>query len=188
MQVYYDLEALSSDVKQAIEAALSKHAIDTSFAAIAVCAVIEAIGSPLKKQISGTPLCAPVGMAGVDIYACAKLLSAVERIRNPNSVIVSPLMDCIVAALSGSRAALSDTELLKRIVMIRLARKTLSISEFEETLATDKSIEPAFVSAKQYLLTGGVIEKHRDGRRWQLAGNLRDAADSFRRLKRVYSL
>lgn len=162
MQIYFDVEAINRDVKNAIEGALARHKIDGIYSSIAVCAVLNSISSPLKKIQSDGRLASVVGRAGTDAYICSVLLQALERIRNPASLIVSPVMECIAVALSLSNSGLPEEDLMRAALKIYLGKKRFSKTELSEHLGQNSSYRHAFRSATTYLVESGIVEKTED--------------------------
>ncbi len=169
MKIYSDVESINSDVEKAINAALARHELNDAFSAIAVCAVLKAISSPLKKIISDGRLSSIIGMAGTDLFIGSALLQAVERIRNPDSLIVSPVMDCVVIALSKAAAPLKDGALMKQTLKAYLEKTKLSKDDINTHIASKSSYRSAFHSATGYLSEAKIIEKTADSGWWQLA-------------------
>lgn len=168
MQIYYDVDSINSDVEKAINGALARHNLNDAFSAMAVCAVLRAISSPLKKIMSDGRLANVIGMAGTDLFIGSALLQAVERIRNPDSLIVSPVMDCIVIALSKARAPLKEGTLMKQALKIYLEKTKLSKDDIKTHFSPQSSYRSAFHSATGYLTEAKVIENTIEYGGWQL--------------------
>ncbi len=166
MKRYYDFEAISEGLKAAIQAELCRHGIHNLFHPLAVCGLLEAAGSPLKMMLTGSALSAEIGEAGLKLLELTRILARVETIKNPQSLVVNPMMEAIVTALHLSDPqSVTDTDLFR-----------LSILQFErdggrrggEAASANHSLMPAFQSALGYLVEAGIIEKDESALVWQI--------------------
>jgi hypothetical protein len=139
------------------------------YSPLAVCCVLEAIASPLKFQITATPLTHDLGMAGVHTYMASRLPAVVELLKSPHSQIVNPMMDAITAAVHRNKGPVPDQNLFRDTLRVHLKRPRLTQAGIPKALAEDASLAPAFQSAKAYLKEGGVIVCTDDGHAWQIA-------------------
>jgi hypothetical protein len=167
MRRFYDDQSLLSDVGDAIERALAAHGL-SPFALLGVTTVIEAIASPLKYQIAQGALRSEMGRLGVLTYAASRLPRAVGLIQNPNSQVVSPLMEAITAALIDSKVPLQDSLLERNALRLHLQRPRLSVVGVRKVHNEDASLAPALLSACRYLEEGDIIQRTDDGRAWRL--------------------
>ena len=168
-QKYYDHELMLEDVTTAIKGAFRRHGIDNIYNTLSVCMVVEAISSPLKYQINANPLTKRLGFSGVDTYLYSRLPCCVELLKSPHSVTVNPLMDAIAAALLKHKSPISDDELFRDALRIHLGKPRLT-----NPVANSKhaSLHPAFLSARNYLMLGLVIQHTEDGGSWRLCPGL----------------
>lgn len=166
MQSYFDEDALRRDIEAAVTKALEPHGVDM-FHPLAVCAVLEVISSPLKHQISGSPLMQKVGYVGVELYAATHLPRRVEALKSPHSLIVNHLMDAIAAALA-KKGPLPKERMFREALKIHLDLSGKPKAEIDRAVSENHSLKAALESALTYLQEGRVIEPCESETHWRL--------------------
>lgn len=166
MQRFYDYQAIWSDVSEAVSASLRSHGLE-AYHPIAVCAVLEAIASPLKAQISGPALMQKVGYLGVETYLASLIARRVEVLKSPHSLIVNPMMDAIALALL-KKGELPKERMFREALKVYLGLSGKPKNEIDSALQDHAHLEYAFSSALEYLQQGDVIEPCENDTQWRI--------------------
>jgi len=172
MQRHYDFDTLVNELSEAIEPVLNKHKIPSIDHPLAVCALLEVQSSPLKQQKLSNGLLQRAGMLGVEAYLASFLGRMVELLKSPHSQTVNPVMESIVLALVRAKEPVPDFYLLRNTLRELLNQPSLDARGMSDALKDNSSLEPAFGSAKEYLLAGGIVANEvveSEGTYWRLA-------------------
>lgn len=168
MQQFEKYAEMVEDVTRAINAAVTPYGLHT-YSPLAVYAVLDAIASPLKSLAPKGPLAWDVCEKGWQTYHASRLAAAVERLKSPSSLIVNPVMDAIVVALAHYGKPMPVDLLFRNTLRVFLARPRLTFAGVPAALRANSSLDPAFRSARGYLVRGHVIALNEAGTAWSLS-------------------
>lgn len=177
MRRFYDEQKIIDDVNQALQQALSPHGLNT-YSLLGLCAVMEVIGSPFKLQLTQGKIGRPMGLLGLRAYYASRLARAVAALQSPHSIVVNQLMECMALALAKTTKPLPEQDLERDTLRIFLNKPRLTLAGMPKARKHDSSFEPAFQSARGYLLDGEVIEQESETGHWQLVETYRYAVKS----------
>ena len=167
MQQFYDFDAVLEDVSAAVSDVMRRHGLEV-YGPLAVCAVLEAISSPLKFQkLKGSPLMKKVGLKGMEAYLASFTARRVEVLKSPASLIVNAMMDAIALALL-KKGSVPKDRLFREAVKVHLDLSGHPKNEIDEAFEKHASLLSATVSAVGYLQEGHVVQSSDNGTHWEL--------------------
>lgn len=162
MERHYDGEKLLQDVSRALDEAFGRHGLQ-KWDLLAVTTVLEAVSSPIKLQIqriAGHEL----GVKGVDAYIASTIARRVALLQSPHSLVVNPVMESIVVALTRAKTPMEEEALRLAAYGVFLSKPRATIRSAQKE---NSSLSPAFSSVRDYLAEGRIISKTEQGL-WRL--------------------